>query len=226
MPSIIKVSVAGLVAVISLTLGVGGDGLQAQTIDDSGKRADDTEGAGRWPLLTRSEWPDATEEARLAYAAGFVEITAPRYGYDVSSKEKLHATAQGLVACIHGFYLTDTTHALGTAAFRCWKHHMSIDGFIPEDRLAWYEGGTLLTLKVKDWKQATPRNRLATAAAMILIRLELATGESYQVETFGAQDLIAIRGLSEKLVACMDSAVADDDSGVWRAAEPCWSQLG
>lgn len=222
--AIIKVvRVASLVTVASLALVVGPGGLQAQAIDSADPRSD-TERDRRRPL-TRRDWPDVSEQARLAYAAEHAEMMAPTYGYDIGSEERLNAVAKGLVACIHGFYLTDTTHALGTAAYRCWKHHMSIDGFIPEDQLAWHEGGTLLTLTTKDWKRATPRNRLATAAAMILHRLELVTGESYRVETWRQQDLDDLRGLSEILVACMDSAVAGDDSGVWAAASPCWSRL-
>lgn len=93
------------------------------------------------------------------------------------------------------------------------------------EELAWYEGGTLRTGNGDDWKNATARDRLATAAALAAEALSDTRSEPVHPEEMSAEELSAFRVEAEALAACIDEAAQTDGSAsVARMATICWTQ--
>ena len=93
------------------------------------------------------------------------------------------------------------------------------------EELAWYEGGTLRTGNGDDWKNATARDRLATAAALAAEALGDTRSEPVHPEEMSAEELSAFRVEAEALAACIDEAAQTDGSAsVARMATTCWTQ--
>lgn len=93
------------------------------------------------------------------------------------------------------------------------------------EELAWYEGGTLRTGNGDDWKNATARDRLATAAALAAEALGDTRSEPVHPEEMSAEELSAFRVEAEALAACIDEAAQTDGSAsVARMATICWTQ--
>lgn len=93
------------------------------------------------------------------------------------------------------------------------------------EELAWYEGGTLRTGNGDDWKNATARDRLATAAALAAEALGDTRSEPVHPEEMSEEELSAFRVEAEALAACIDEAAQTDGSAsVARMATTCWTQ--
>lgn len=93
------------------------------------------------------------------------------------------------------------------------------------EELAWYEGGTLRTGNGDDWKNATDRDRLATAAALAAEALSDTRSEPVHPEEMSAEELSAFRVEAEALAACIDEAAQTDGAAsVARMAATCWTQ--
>lgn len=93
------------------------------------------------------------------------------------------------------------------------------------EELTWYEGGTLRTGNGDDWKNATARDRLATAAALAAEALSDTRSEPVHPEEMSAEELSAFRVEAEALAACIDEAAQTDGSAsVARMATICWTQ--
>ena len=93
------------------------------------------------------------------------------------------------------------------------------------EELAWYEGGTLRTGNGDDWKNATARDRLATAAALAAEALSDMRSEPVHPEEMSEEELSAFRVEAEALAACIDEAAQTDGSAsVARMATTCWTQ--
>lgn len=93
------------------------------------------------------------------------------------------------------------------------------------EELAWYEGGTLRTGNGDDWKNATARDRLATAAALAAEALSDTRSEPVHPEEMSEEELSAFRVEAEALAACIDEAAQTDGSAsVARMATTCWTQ--
>lgn len=93
------------------------------------------------------------------------------------------------------------------------------------EELAWYEGGTLRTGNGDDWKNATARDRLATAAALAAEALSDTRSEPVHPEDMSEEELSAFRVEAEALAACIDEAAQTDGSAsVARMATTCWTQ--
>lgn len=86
----------------------------------------------------------------------------------------------------------------------------------------WYEGGTLHDATVVEWRAASARNRLATAADWVPILLE-----RHPISQ-GSSDgpLRDRRPLAEQLVACMDTAPTNTGNRLASVvATWCWSKI-
>lgn len=85
----------------------------------------------------------------------------------------------------------------------------------------WYEGGTLHDATVVEWRAASARNRLATAADWVPILLE-----RHPISQ-GSSDgrLRDRRPLAEQLVACMDTAPTNAGEPISRVATWCWTKI-
>lgn len=93
------------------------------------------------------------------------------------------------------------------------------------EELAWYEGGTLRTGNGDDWRNATDRDRLATAAALAAEALSDTRSEPVHPEEMSPEELSAFRVEAEALAACIDEAAQTDGSAsVARMATTCWTQ--
>lgn len=93
------------------------------------------------------------------------------------------------------------------------------------EELAWYEGGTLRTGNGDDWRNATDRDRLATAAALAAEALSDTRSEPVHPEEMSQEELSAFRVEAEALAACIDEAAQTDGSAlVARMATTCWTQ--
>lgn len=93
------------------------------------------------------------------------------------------------------------------------------------EELAWYEGGTLRTGNGDDWRNATDRDRLATAAALAAEALSDTRSEPVHPEEMSQEELSAFRVEAEALAACIDEAAQTDGAAlVARMATTCWTQ--
>ena len=87
--------------------------------------------------------------------------------------------------------------------------------------MPWDIGGTLHDATIEEWRAASARNRLATAADWAATLLE---GEALDWES--ADDrLRSLRPLAEQLVACADTAPTVSGDLMYRVANRCWSKL-
>ena len=88
----------------------------------------------------------------------------------------------------------------------------------------WYEGGTLHQSTVKEWKQATTKNKLATAADWVLVFKSIKT----KVKESG--DFNTLKPFSESLITCIDKATVGittiDHQKTTQSAVVCGTLMG
>lgn len=78
---------------------------------------------------------------------------------------------------------------------------------------AWYKGGTLHKAKIKEWKAATPINRLATAADMAL------ASDKVKDIVEKSKDMNSLKPFAKELTVCIDKGTVEKIVDNWEVAE-------
>ena len=80
----------------------------------------------------------------------------------------------------------------------------------------WYSGGTLHKSMSSEWRRATPRNKLATAADWAISQFEKGSITPHQLKPY-----------AEQLVECADGVASDPDIEVRMTdvAAMCWIRM-
>lgn len=171
----------------------------------------------------------------IAFLAILLVVLALIFRSDESRDAGQTPSSQGAVATDGGAVANDAEDAAGRAEAAAGSEDEaagSEDGAAEEsptpsvaEELAWYEGGTLRTGNGDDWKNATDRDRLATAAALAAEALSDTRSEPVHPEEMSAEELSAFRVEAEALAACIDEAAQTDGAAsVARMAATCWTQ--
>ena len=89
----------------------------------------------------------------------------------------------------------------------------------------WYEMGTLHGSTIKEWKQSTYENKIATSADWVL-----AGSKSIKSKIMNSGNIDNLKPYSKELVICIDGATKDhtnwDNSNTTEVAASCMALMG
>lgn len=89
----------------------------------------------------------------------------------------------------------------------------------------WYEKGTLHRSTIKEWKQSTHENKVATSADWVL-----AGSESIKSKIMNSGNMDNLKPYSEELIVCIDGATKGhnnwDNSSTTEVALSCMALMG